>query len=189
MPERERRYYPWLLLLGLVVILVLLVIWVGVTSVKAAECPNGRQIVANVWSLEAFPDTLRKETERLIATAKARNTQNATDPIGYKGDAISRTLGARLRKEIQVRAPTLFNLKVFYRDLSTARMVEDLGLLRIVGGTGNKALPDDPRRWILETIWPGYLISPTISGNERRLWLFPEEWGVWCTMNVHGLVP
>lgn len=153
------------------------------------DCPNGRQLVANVWSYQLLPYVLQGKVVELMKIAKNRNTRNAIDPTGYRGDAVSRTLGTQLRREVRVRAPINIELQVFYRDSPTARIVEDLGILHITGGMGSRVLPDDPRQWIIETIWPSDFLSPTMSGGQRRLWLFGDEWKDWCMMNVHGIVP
>ncbi|MBI2673756.1 MAG: hypothetical protein HYX23_00540 [Candidatus Zambryskibacteria bacterium] len=80
-------------------------------------------------------------------------------------------------------------LRVYYLDPETTHVVRHLGFLRITDGVGSIPLPDDPREWIVETIWPDSVFSPIKSGGEPRLWLFGDEWKFYCTMNVHGLVP
>ncbi|MDO8569207.1 MAG: hypothetical protein Q7R89_00230 [bacterium] len=171
-----------------IVVVVLLVLGSQNQVLATSECQT-RRLTANVWSRQALPEGLRKEVDRLISIAESRDTRHATDPVGYQGDDVSRTLGARLRKEVRVRAPVNIELQVFYRDPPTARVVEDLGVLRVMEGTGSVLPPDDPCKWIIETVWPEYFISPAKSGGRRRLWLFPEEWGKWRGMQVHGIVP
>ncbi|MEX2013650.1 MAG: hypothetical protein WD897_01925 [Parcubacteria group bacterium] len=160
-----------------------------VVAVAAGTCPNGWSLIAHAWSLPLLPAAMQKEATKLTAVAKDRDTRNATDPAAYQGDAVSRVLGGRLRREVQTRAPVDVDLQVFYRDPQTAVVVEVIGLLRVDAGTGSLLLPGDPRQWIVETVWPRHFISPTESGGERRLWLFPKEWGKWCSMNVHGILP
>src|SRR3989344_642863 len=156
----------------------------------AVDCPAGRQLVANVWSYQLLPYVIQEKVVELMKIAKGRNTRNATDPAGYQVDDVSRTLGPRLRSVVKIRAPVGgLNVQVFYRDLQTARVVEDLGILRLTDGAGSMMLPDDPRKWIVETVWPDNFMSPIKSGGEHSLWLFGYEWKHWCVMNVHGIVP
>ena len=156
------------------------------------ECPNGWAIIVNVWSLSALPSDLQKETRKLIAAAESRDSQQATSVTAYyKADDLSRTLGARLRKEVKTRWVTAnTNISVFYRDPKTLAIVRPVGLItNINSGMSTFQFPDDPRQYIVETIWPEKFLSPTVSGSARRLWLFPNEWGSWCSMNEHGIVP
>lgn len=160
--------------------------------VETSSCSgSGYRMQVNVWSFQLLPHVLQQEAVVLMNVAGTRNTRNGIDPDGYKGDAFSRTLGARLRRQVKTRAPVNVNISVFYRDLPTSRVVEELMSLNVRGGTGSITLPDDPRRWIIEAVWPDEteFLSPIKSGGKRRLWLFPEEWGTHCTMNIHGLVP
>lgn len=189
------RWYPWLLLLGLVVTIVLLVILVGVVSVKAeVECPNGRRIVANVWSMTMIPTGvltpgLHEEAKELIQLAESRDSQEATLLSAYRGDAVSRTLGARLRSEVKIRALIADEIQVRYLDARSGKLLYDIGVISLKHGVGSFKFPDDPRAFVVETVWPPDFISPTMSGGERRLRLFPAEWKEWCTMNLHGIVP
>ena len=155
----------------------------------AADCPAGRRLVANVWSYQLLPYVIQEKVVELMKIAKGRNTRNATDPAGYREDAVSPTLGSRLRSEVRIRAPVSLSVQIFYRDLQTARIVEDLGVIRLTNGAGSVMLPDDPRKWIVETVWPDNFMSPIKSGGGHRLWLFGYEWKQWCVMNVHGIVP
>ncbi|MDO8728295.1 MAG: hypothetical protein Q7K26_00220 [bacterium] len=160
------------------------------TTVVQTSCDSWR-LVANVRSFDLLPLALQKEVTKLKTLAESRNTHNATSRDGYLGEAVSRTLGPQLRKEVRAKASVDLNLEVFYRDPLTSRIVEDLGLLHIMGDLGTKVLPDDPRKWIAETVWPEKenFISPTVSGGARRIWLFGEEWKGDCAMNVYGIVP
>lgn len=154
-----------------------------------SECPGGWRLTANVWSSASLPPTIQEEAKHHVEVAESRESNNAADASSYRADDVSRTMGARLRKEVRVRAPIGMNLRVFYRDTRTAEVLDSLGTLRVEAGTGTFRFSGDPRKWIVEIVWPGSFISPTESGGERRLWLFPEEWGRWCKMNVHGIVP
>src|SRR3990167_1521140 len=103
----------------------------------AVDCPAGRQLVANVWSYQLLPYVIHEKVVELMKIAKGRNTRNATDPAGYREDAVSRTLGSRLRSEVRIRAPVSLSVQIFYRDLQTARIVEDLGVMRLTNGAGS----------------------------------------------------
>lgn len=144
-------------------------------------CPNGWTLNANAWSLGTFPDELRQKTEGLIAAAGSR--------ASYRGDDVSRTIGGALRKYVEARATVNADIRVLYRNPKTLAVVRDLGILRIVSGTGSFQFTDDPRQWIVEMIWPASFVSPTVSMGEHRLWIFPDEWARFCSPNVHGIVP
>lgn len=165
-------------------------------SPQASVCPDGHWLVANLWSYKSLPASIQKEVAKMAAVARSRDTRGATSLAAYQGDAVSRTLGAKLRKEVQVRAPVSLDLEIFYRDprdLRTARVVYNLGVLRVEAGTGSIRLPDDPYKWIVEVVWPDDFISPIRSGGKNRLWVPPEDWEeegkLFCSMNVHGFVP
>jgi hypothetical protein len=102
---------------------------------------------------------------------------------------VSRTIGGVLRKDVKVRATTNADIRVLYRDPKTLAVVKDLGILKVSSGVGSFSFPDDPRSYIVETIWPATFVSPTVSMGERRLWIFPDEWRRFCSPNVHGIVP
>jgi hypothetical protein len=148
-----------------------------------------RRLIANVWSYRSLPYHLQEKAIELMDIARERDTYYGTDPTGYEGDALSRTLGATLRKEIKTRISIDLLLRVYYLDLQTTYVERSVGVLRVQDGIGSMILPDDPRKWIVEVIWPEQFISPIKSGDEHRLWLFGDEWKSYCTMNVHGLLP
>ena len=161
---------------------------------QASVCPDGRWLIANIWSFKALPAPIQKEVMKMVAIARSRDTRGATNLAAYRGDSASRTMGAKLREEVKVRAPVNMNLEVFYRDpgdLRTARVVYNLGILPVNAGVGSIRLPGDPHKWIVEVIWPPDFISPIMSGGKSRLWVPPEDWegGKHCSMNVHGIVP
>jgi len=147
------------------------------------------KLVANAWSINLLPYVIREKAEELIAVAKSRRTHGGTDPTGYKGDAVSRTLGFILRNDVKDRARVNMVLRVYYLDPVTTYVVRYLGVLHVTNGVGEMILSDDPRKWIVEMVWSHDFISPVKSGGEPRLWLFGDEWKFHCTMNVHGLVP
>lgn len=161
---------------------------------QASVCPDGRWLVANLWSFGTLPPNFQKEVTKMAAVARGRDTRGATNLAAYREDSVSRTMGGLLREKVKTRASANLDLEVFYRDprdLRTARVVYNLGVLPVRGGIGSIRLPDDPHRWIVEVIWPDDFVSPIRSGGKNRLWVPPEDWegGKHCTMNVHGIVP
>jgi len=157
------------------------------------ECSKGFALVGNAWSYQTLPESFREMTRELVAVAESRDTYGGQNLDGYKGDAFSRTLGGPLRKEVGIRAPLLgAEIPVRFVDKDTRTgwlLVEPVGTMRVVNGVGVFKFSEDPRGRIIETAWPTHFLSPVISGGERLLRLFPEEWGKHCTMNIHGLVP
>ncbi len=166
---------------------------VPVIPVATGVCPNGYTLTMNAWSLQSFPDAIRKKAMGLIAAAESRDSQNAMNVEAYKADDLSRTLGAQLRREVKIRAPVTTDVTVRYVDVDSQTnkvVTRDIGVVRVVNGTGTFRFPDDPRKHVaVGTVWPANFISPTTSGGERRLRVFPGEWENWCALNVHGLVP
>ena len=158
------------------------------TPTGTAACPGGFRLVANAWSLSLLPEGLREQANKLKVVAEKRDTENATNQEAYKPDAVSRTLGGQLRREVQTRASVNTMVKVQIRDPQSLQVLDEMSV-HLSDGMGNITLSSDQRAKIVETIWPATFVSPSVSGGERRLWLFPNEWGKWCEMNVHGLVP
>ncbi len=149
-------------------------------------CPNGFAIIANAWSLQSLGG-LRKEAEGLIAAANARESDGGKSLTAYQGPSVSR-IGARLRTEVKDRAQISGNvLQVRYLDPQTAKVVRELGTMTLIQGVGTLRFPGDPREYVVETVWPREFVSPTMSGGERRLRIFPSEWGKFCSMNAHGI--
>ncbi len=150
-------------------------------------CPNGYTIIANAWSLQSLGG-LHKEAEELVAAANARESDEGRSLTVYQPPSVSRTLGARLRADVKVRAQVSGNvLQVRYLDPKTAKVVRELGTMTLIQGVGTLRFPDDPREYVVETVWPREFVSPTMSGGERRLRIFPSEWGKFCSMNAHGI--
>ncbi len=156
-------------------------------------CPSGYTLIANAWSLASLPGGffggLRGEAEKLIAAANARNSEEATLLTPYEAPDVSRTLGKRLREEVKTRAPITDDIRIRYLDQKTGEVVQELGAVKLVRGVGIFHFPSDPRKYIVETLWPADFLSPAFSGGERRLRLFPAEWGKFCAMNEHGVIP
>ncbi|MEK7604711.1 MAG: hypothetical protein AAB442_02875 [Patescibacteria group bacterium] len=154
------------------------------------ECPQGYVLKANAWELSKLPEHMRKQAEALIAAAARRDTKGATDPEAYKPDDVSRTLGKKLREEVKTRAQVSVYIPVQLRDPNDPRKVLGaVGPLNLIDGVGQLTLTKAQRDMVIETIWPADFISPTRSGGAARIWLFPNEWGSECSMNVHGVKP
>ncbi len=150
-------------------------------------CPNGYTIIANAWSLQSLGG-LRKEAEELVAAANARESDEGRSLAAYQPSSVSRTLGARLRTDVKVRAQVSGDaLQVRYLDPQTANVVRELGTMTLTQGVGTFRFSDDPREYVVETVWPREFVSPTMSGGERRLRIFPNEWRKFCSMNAHGI--
>ncbi len=157
-----------------------------------AGCPKGIALIVNAWTMESLPSELRKRAEELIAAAAKRDSKNASNAEAYKPDALSRTLGDDLIRVVNVRAPVGADIKAQLLDPKTLEVVEDLGVFRLIDGIVIIPLSKEQRTKIVQTIWPAWFSSPTVSGALRRLWFFPKEWekkegGKWCTMNEHGI--
>ena len=159
--------------------------------VVSEKCPNGYSITAYAWDFTRLPNELLVEAKSHIGAATVRESDHARRLSAYTPDDVSRTMGGRLRKDVVVTAPVKADLKVRYVDvnLGTEQVITELGELHMVGGIGTFQFTDDPRQRVVGLIWPANFVSPTVSGGERRLRVFPNEWGNWCTLFVHGLVP
>ena len=155
---------------------------------KSSVCPDGWSLTANAWQLESLPSGMRQEAETLIAAAEARESDNARRLEPYKPDAVSRTMGRRLREQVKVRASVNADIIVRFIDPQTASVVRELGTLQAVNGIGIFRFDEDPRPYVVETLWPISFDSPTMSGGHRRIRLFGSEWTGICAMNEHGLV-
>lgn len=150
-------------------------------------CPSGYTLIANAWSLQTLGG-LRPEAEKLIQAANERDSQEATLLVAYQPPDVSRTLGKRLREVVKVRAPITADLPIRYLDPQTGKLVRDLGVMHMVRGVGSFRFSDDPRAYVVETIWPPDFVSPAMSGGERRVRMFPNEWEKFCAMNEHGIM-
>jgi len=158
----------------------------AVPTFTTSECPSGFTLFANAWSLQTLPNSLRKEAEKLIQSANERDSKEATLLVAYQPDDFSRTMGGRLRSDVKVRAPTTADLSIRYLDVQTAKVVRELGVVSMARGVGNFRFSGDPRAYVVEVVFPPDFVSPAMSGGERRVRMFPSEWGKFCAMNVHG---
>ncbi|MDO8407711.1 MAG: hypothetical protein Q7S95_00535 [bacterium] len=180
----------WRIALGAVLACAL----IGLANMKpvhANSCPNGYLQVAHAWSLttiRAMRPDLAREIEDLIRAAQARNSYQATALPPYRPDAVSRTVGPRLRNEIRTHAPINADLPFRYLDPHTGQFVQEIGTIRLSGGIGSIWMPGDPRQYVRESFWPGIFESPVPSGGVSRLRSFPGE-RLGCEDNIHGIVP
>jgi len=166
------------------------VLYTAALSPAVGSCPNGYLLVVHAWSLQSLPPDLQRQADELIRAAQVRQSMQATLLRPYRPDAVSRTLGRRLRLEVRTHAPVNADIQVryLYPGREPAQVASEVGTIHLNGGMGKLQMPGDPRQWVVEIIWPGYFLSPTTSGGEVRLRRFPDE--PWlCTDNVHGLVP
>lgn len=159
-------------------------------------CPNGWRLYAYTYSLPALPEDMQRKVREMIFAAAARDTQNASRDEAYQGDAVSRNLGAALRRlgladdllpegaKAGVRFTAEVDLKLSYLDPAKA-----FGVLHVKGGKGNATLPGDPRRSAIDVIFPDRFVSPLESGGARRIRVLPDEWGTGCARYVSGIVP
>lgn len=152
------------------------------------ECPSGFTLFVNAWSLGSL-GSLRGEAEKLIQSANERDSKEAMLLDAYKPDDFSRTLGGRLRSDVKVRALITADLPIRYLDLQTAKVVRELGTIRMERGVGSFRFSDDPRAYVVEVVYPPDFASPAMSGGERRLRAFPSELGRFCANNMHGVLP
>ena len=164
--------------------------------VATGACPKGAALIVQAWTMEsiyAASPGLGKRAEEQVTAAIGRDSENASNRKAYMTDALSRTLGNELVRVVNVRAPVSADIAVTLLDPVTLAVVEDLGNYRLVDGMVSVPLTDAQKEKIVQTIWPGWFSSPTVSGGARRLWLFPDEWwgkpgGLrWCTKDVHGV--
>jgi hypothetical protein len=154
----------------------------------SSACPQGWTLIANAWNLDSLPSSMRAEAQSLISAAQARESDNARRLEPYKPDAVSRTMGRRLREQVKTRAPVDANITVRFLDPRTGAVVRELGSLHVVSGMGTFRFAEDPRPFVVETLWPPEFLSPTVSGGQSRLRLFGYEWKSDCAMNEHGIV-
>jgi hypothetical protein len=155
----------------------------------SGSCPTGWSMRGNAWTMSSLPNELRSEAQGLIEAANSRNSESGTNIPTYRPDDVSRTLGGRLRKEVRTRAPYTGDLQVEYLDLRTHQVVREVGTIHVVNGQGVIHFPDDPRDYIERIVWNDGFVSPTRSGGIHQMLLFPKEWGTYCLMNIHGILP
>ena len=136
---------------------------------RSLKCPNGYQLVAHAWAIDSLSPDLRDKAERLISAAKVRDKRNLT---AYREDDVSRTLGGRLRREVDTHYPISVDLPVQYLDPKTGTFVSDAGVIHLVQGIGQLVLSGDPRQWIIESVWPPDFKSPNVSEDGGLLRIF-----------------
>lgn len=156
---------------------------------RSGSCPTGWSMRGNAWTMSSLPSNLRSEAIGLIRAAEGRDSNGGTNIPTYRPDDVSRTLGGRLRKDVRTRASYTGDLRVEYLDLRTHQVVREVGTIHVVNGEGIIRFPDDPRNYIERIIWSDEFVSPTKSAGVRQMLLFPDEWGTYCLMNVHGILP
>ncbi len=154
----------------------------------AAKCPNGYEVALNGWDPNDFSPGLHRAYEVLLKAAEVRDSNDARDLEAYKPSAVSRTLGWPFRHEVKKRAAVSSIVQVRLLDPKTMA-VESLAAVQLRSGEASVVFSDSDHNKVIETVWPDdEYASPAKSGGERRLRLFPEEWGKWCKMYVHGVL-
>ena len=166
--------------------------------VTTAQCPE-LPLVAHAWSEKTISEKspeVYAEYKRLVGIAAQRRTEQATNPRGFLGDDVSRSIGGRLRREVKEHEPLTVDIPVQLRDLANPSIVRPYGTIKMVNGIGRITVTSEARNSIIETIWPADFNSPLASGPEDkkvpRLWVFPDKKGdIWnekCEpMNIHGV--
>lgn len=143
-------------------------------------------LTAHAFSLGRLPEAQRDRARELMRVASRRNSRGATNVGGYRGEAVSRTMGDDIIAS-SPRANVNGEIAVALRHPITGAVVKKLDPILLVNGIGSKTFTDDEHLMIIETIWPTGFVSPTESGFAPRLWYLPEEWNKPCDTIV-GLV-
>ena len=170
-----------------------------------AVCPKGIVLFANGWTMDAIyaaSNDLGKRVDALIAAATKRDSENASNVKAYAandvsggniGDGVSENIGDEIIRVVNVRAPLGIDIQVNLLDPVTTKVVEDLGKVPLVDGVAKIYLTEAQRAYIVETIWPAWFSSPTVSGGERRIWVLPGAWNKkggknwhWCTLEENA---
>jgi len=170
-----------------------------------AVCPKGIILFANAWTMDsiyAASNDLGKRVDALIAAATKRDSENASNVKAYMandvsggniGDGVSENIGDEIIRVVNVRAPLGIDIQVNLLDPVTTKVVEDLGRVSLVDGIAKIYLTEAQRAYIVETIWPAWFSSPTVSGGERRIWVPPGAWKKkggqnwhWCTLQKNA---
>lgn len=159
---------------------------VDVTTITAG-CPNGFTMFLHVRSFSRLPNDLQAEAERLIKIAEARDTNKATNPDGYKGDDVSRTLYAKLSRLPDEKIDVQVSVQIL--NSMTLEIEEDLGTREVTAAFGWVKLTANQLTKAVQTIWPSDFRSPPVSGGKRRIILLPDEWrnntgGRFCSKHI-----
>jgi len=170
-----------------------------------AVCPKGIILFANGWTMDAIyrsSNDLGNRVDALIAAATKRDSENASNVKAYAandvsggniGDGVSENIGDEIIRVVNVRAPLGIAIQVNLLDPVTTKVVEDLGQVPLVDGIAKIYLTEAQRSYIVETKWPAWFSSPTVSGGERRIWVLPGAWDKkggrnwhWCTLQENA---
>ncbi len=163
--------------------------------VVTATCPKGIVVFANAWTMEAIckaSPELCVKVKAAIAAAAGRDSENASNINAYKADDVSGSLGDEIIRAVGVRAPVGVDITAQLLDPVTLKQVDDLGSFRLIDGIASIHLKEIPRDTIVQTIWPNFFSSPTMSGGARRIWVLPGSWekkggGRWCTLQINAV--
>lgn len=201
----------WIVRAMLIAILVFfgLTVWIVIQmataiNARAAEpmppaitkgCPNGIVLFANAWTRESIcsaSSELCEEYDSLVIAAAGRDSKNASDVEAYTADDVSRTIGDDIIRVVNVRSSVNASVTAQVLNPATLELVKDLGSFALVNGIAEIPIMPAHRLMIIQTIWPAWFSSPTVSGAKRRLLLLPSEWmnnrgGRYCTKQVNGV--
>lgn len=148
-----------------------------VVPTATAVCPKGIVLFANAWTMDSLPPDLLEKAQTFIKKANGRDSDNASRAAAYQGqEDFSGALSDELINRVNVRAPLNIDIAVQLLDPKTLLEVEDLGKVPLVDGTAKIYLTEAQRVYVVQTIWPAWFSSPTVSGGERRILVFPEVW-------------
>lgn len=170
-----------------------------------AVCPKGIILFANAWTMDSIyraSNDLGQRVDALIAAAAKRDSENASNVKAYAandvsggniGDGVSENIGDEIIRVVNVRAPLGIAIQVNLLDPVTTKVVENLGMVPLVDGIAKIYLTETQRAYIVETIWPAWFSSPTVSGAARRIWVLPGAWDKkggknwhWCTLQENA---
>ncbi|HQT82620.1 MAG TPA: hypothetical protein PLW99_00530 [Candidatus Paceibacterota bacterium] len=170
-----------------------------------AVCPKGIVLFANAWTMDsiyAASNDLGKRVDALITAANDRNSENASDVKAYAANDVSggnvgnggpENIGDEIIHTVNTRAPLGIAIQVNLLDPVTLEVVEDLGMVPLVDGIAKIYLTEAQLVYIVETIWPAWFSSPTVSGGERRILVLPGAWKKkggrnwhWCSLQENA---
>lgn len=163
--------------------------------VTTPGCPKGIVLFANAWTMDSMSEDLRQKVLAQIAAATNRDSMNASNVSAYRandvsggnpGQPLSSNVGDELIRVVNVRAPVGITITAQLLDPVSLAVTKDLGEFRLIDGIAKIYLEPDQRKQVVQTIWPAWFNSPTVSGGERRILVLPESWlnktgGRYCT--------
>ena len=148
--------------------------WFLAPEARASEAVcDSRIIVIHVWKFDSLPKELKDRVVQLMDKTSASSDK--------KGERLSRTLGAELR-----RCWTKGLCEKWEKPVSVE-------VLRPIRRTLNISPDSDrisfgnPSPVRVDILFSGKEIISPVQGGDRKLVLFEEEWGSHCVMNMHAI--